>query len=47
MRPFEIAVALLSPAFYVTGRMAKGSALARNGPGKSSADFPGPEQRRA
>jgi hypothetical protein len=31
MRPFEIIVVLLSPVFYVTGRVVRGSALARNG----------------
>jgi hypothetical protein len=31
MRPFEIVVVLLSPVFYVTARMGKGSALARSG----------------
>jgi hypothetical protein len=31
MRPFEITVVLLSPVFYVAGRMVRGSALARNG----------------
>ena len=29
MRPFELIVALLSPAFYVTARTTSGSALAR------------------
>jgi GR25 family glycosyltransferase involved in LPS biosynthesis len=31
MRPFEIAVALLSPAFYLTRRLVRGSALAEDG----------------
>jgi GR25 family glycosyltransferase involved in LPS biosynthesis len=31
MRPFEIIVALLSPAFFLAGRMSSRSALARNG----------------
>jgi hypothetical protein len=31
MRPFEFAVALLSPAFFLVGRMTRGSALAQKG----------------
>ena len=47
MRPFEIIVALLSPVFYVSARVARGSALARNGAPRSRATAEGPDRRRA
>jgi GR25 family glycosyltransferase involved in LPS biosynthesis len=47
MRPFEIVVALLSPVFYVTARMAPGSALAQSAEPASRGAADAPDQRRA
>ena len=47
MRPFEIIVALLSPAFYVTARLVKGSALAQGERGRRRGAARGVDDRAA
>jgi GR25 family glycosyltransferase involved in LPS biosynthesis len=47
MRPFEIIVALLSPAFFLAGRMNSRSALARNGAAQTARVTDEADQRQA
>jgi hypothetical protein len=47
MRPFEIVVALLSPAFFLASRMTSQSALTRHGAAQTAGVTDGADQRRA